>query len=60
MITLPKELQNPKNADFWEWDGWKPKAKANAPEKVKKAIEKWLADIEEAENSGADDEIVSI
>lgn len=60
MIALPEILHNPKYKEFWEWDGWKPKAKADAPYKLKREIESWLADVEEAENDHADDEVVRI
>ena len=50
MIALPEFLHQPENKDFWEADGWKPKAKPNAPEKLKRAIEI---------NDHPDDEIVT-
>ncbi len=59
MIALPEFLHQPENKDFWEADGWKPKAKPNAPEKLKRAIEKWVAETEEEINDHPDDEIVT-
>ena len=50
IYPLPEELHDDKNEGFWEWDDGKPKAKANAPEKLRRAIEKWQKEAEEAEN----------
>lgn len=55
MLALPEILFEEKYKDTWEWDGWKPKAKDNAPQEVKDAIEEWVS---EAEAEGDDDSIV--
>ena len=43
---LPEILMDEKYKDTWEWDGWKPKAKPDAPQEVKDAIEEMLSDMD--------------
>jgi len=42
MMTLPEILHDAEYKSTWEWDGWKPKAKEDAPIEIKEAIEEWL------------------
>lgn len=46
---LPEILFEGQNKKYWEFDGWKPKAKPGASPELKKAIAEFLSDIEEAE-----------
>lgn len=46
MLALPGILHEDKYKNTWEWDGWKPKAKPDAPQEVKDAIDEWLAEEE--------------
>lgn len=55
MLALPEILTDEKYKDTWEWDDWKPKAKLDAPEEVKSAIQKF---VDEAEDEGDDDTLV--
>lgn len=55
MVSLPKILTEKQNENTWEWDGWKPKAKANAPDDVKSAIDSFISEVEAEED---DDTIV--
>ena len=50
IVALPEIIKDPKYKDAWEFDGWKPKAKANAPDEVKKAIADWEKDVEAADS----------
>lgn len=56
MISLPAILTEKQYEDTWEWDGWKPKAKPDAPQVVKDAIEEWMSEVEDDEDS--DDTII--
>lgn len=56
MLSLPAILTEKQYEDTWEWDGWKPKAKPDAPQVVKDAIEEWLSEVEDDEDS--DDTII--
>lgn len=51
---LPEILMDEKYKDTWEWDGWKPKAKPDAPQEVKDAIEEMLSDMDTDESSLSD------
>lgn len=55
MVSLPAILTEKEYENTWEWDGWKPKAKPEAPKVVKDAIAEWLA---EAEDEGDDDTVI--
>jgi len=54
MMTLPEILHDAKYKNTWKWDGWKPKAKEDAPTEIKEAIEEWL----EEEDPEIDDVII--
>ncbi len=56
MLSLPAILTEKQYEDTWEWDGWKPKAKPDAPQVVKDAIEEWMSEVEDDEDS--DDTII--
>lgn len=56
ITALPDILFKKEYKSTWEWDGWKPKAKANAPKKVKDAIDKWISEAVD----GDDDESADI
>lgn len=56
MLSLPAILTEKKYENTWEWDGWKPKAKADAPQVVKDAIAEWLPEAEADE--GNDDSVI--
>lgn len=58
MLPLPNILFEKKYKNAWEWDGWKPKAKDDAPQELKDGIAEWLAEAE-AED-GDDDSIVLV
>ena len=49
IIALPDIILKPEYRDAWELDGWKPKAKPDAPEEVKAAIAEWEKDVEKIE-----------
>lgn len=55
MLALPDILFEEQYKDTWEWedDGWKPKAKANAPDAVKAAIDTFISEAEQ-EDDGDD------
>lgn len=55
MVSLPDILFEEQYKDFWEWDGWKPKAKDNAPQKVKEAIEEWVNEAEPDSDEDSDE-----
>lgn len=55
ILALPDILFEEKYKSTWEWDGWKPKAKKDAPPEVKKAIDKWLSEIPDEDDETADD-----
>lgn len=46
---LPEILFEGQNEKYWEFDGWKPKAKPGASPELKKAIAEFVSDIETAE-----------
>lgn len=46
MMALPEILHEEKYKDSWEWDGWKPKAKDDAPQEVKDAIAEFVSEAE--------------
>ena len=48
--VLPDILFEDQYKDQWEWDGWKPKAKPDAPQALKDALDEWESEIEEAED----------
>lgn len=50
MVPLPDILFEDKYKNSWEWDGWTPKAKEDAPQEVKDAIAKWKSE------AGADED----
>lgn len=49
LIALPDIIRRPEYAGTWERDGWKLKAKPDAPEAVKKAIAEWEAEVANVE-----------
>lgn len=57
MVSLPAILTDKKYENTWEWDGWKPKAKPNAPQVVKDAIAEWLADVDN-DDEGDDNTLI--
>ena len=54
IFALPEILTDKKYKGTWEWDGWKPKAKPDAPQEVKDAIEEMLSDVDEDESALSD------
>lgn len=52
MIALPEILTEKKYENTWEWDGWKPKAKADAPQVVKDAIDTFVSESDSEEDGG--------
>lgn len=52
MIALPAILTEREYENTWEWDGWKPKAKDDAPQVVKEAIDAFISESETEEDDG--------
>lgn len=53
--ALPEILTDERYKDTWEWDGWKPKAKPDAPQEVKDAITEMLSDMDEDNDTSLSD-----
>ena len=61
IVALPDILFEEKYKSTWELDGWKPKAKEDAPQEVKDAIDEWISEAadEDDESSDLDAEFAS-
>lgn len=53
---LPEILFEGQNEKYWEFDGWKPKAKPGASPELKEAIAEFISDIETAEQEQISDD----